>query len=440
MSTIVRGLETSSRVEAGRQQAANFVHLYWDIAWYGITFGSTLSFLAVFLTRLGAAGWQVGLLTAGPALVNVLFTLPAGRWLENRALGPAVTWTAIFHRLGYFVLIPLPLILPAQVQIWAVLIITLLMAIPGAALVIGFNALLAATVPPKERGAVVGRRNALLAGTIMASFLFSGWLLDQLSFDWGYVVVFALGALGVGMSTYHISRIQVPETPRQFKFNALTDHAQPGRLMGFSGALPHRLTLGVRLWLKWRPGHTGIFKQVSAQYRWVMVAFFLFHFSQFLPAAIFPIFLVRQVRLSDGEIGWTSAIFYLTMLLAAPLLGRLTHRWGNYRLTVSGAILLSLYPLLIGLSQGVTLIVAASVVGGTVWGILSGALANRLLEHVPDDNRPPYLAIYNIVLSLATLIGTMLGPFVADVIGLREMLLLVFLLRIGSGAALARWG
>src|SRR6185503_20752537 len=80
-------------------QAANFSHLYWDVAWYGVTFGSTLSFLAVFAARLDAAGWQIGLLSAGPALVNALVTLPAGRWLEARSLGRTVVKTAVWQRL-----------------------------------------------------------------------------------------------------------------------------------------------------------------------------------------------------------------------------------------------------------------------------------------------------------------------------------------------------
>jgi hypothetical protein len=31
-----------------------------------------------------------------------------------------------------------------------------------------------------------------------------------------------------------------------------------------------------------------------------------------------------------------------------------------------------------------------------VWAILSGSLVNRLLEHIPVDNRPAHLAIYNL--------------------------------------------
>ncbi|NJN93011.1 MAG: MFS transporter [Anaerolineales bacterium] len=177
-------------------QTANFFHLYWDVAWYGIAYGSTLSFLAVFAARLDAAGWQIGLLTAGPALVNALITLPAGRWLENRSLSRAVVQTAVWQRVGFFLMIPLPLLLPDSLKVWSVLILSLLMAVPGTALAIGFNALLAATVPPESRGRVVGWRNSLLAATVMIAFVLSGWILDWLTFEWGYAVVFYPGRSG----------------------------------------------------------------------------------------------------------------------------------------------------------------------------------------------------------------------------------------------------
>jgi MFS family permease len=420
-------------------QAANFSHLYWDIFWFGIAFGSTLSFLSIFATRLGAAGWQIGLLSAGPALISVLFTLPAGRWLEKRALGPAVTTAAFYHRLGYFILIPVPLLLPASLQVWAVLLLVLLMAIPATALSVGFNALLATTVPVEARSRVVGRRNALLAGMIMVSFIFSGWLLDQLSFEWGYATIFALGALGSGMSTYHLARIQLPAVP-DFQVRPLRDRAQPGRVIGFSGGAPMKMAIGSRLWLRWRPDRSEMLKQVSKRYRWVMLAFFLFHFTQMFPVPLFPLFWVRELQLSDGQIGWINALFFLSMLVAAPLLEPLAGRLGNYRLNVIGAILLAFYPLLTALSQGMPLLIVASLFGGATWAILSGALANRLLESVPDHDRPLHLGLYNMALNVAMLSGTMLSPYIADVIGLPEALILAFGLRLAGGWALHRWG
>ncbi|MBN1993122.1 MAG: MFS transporter [Anaerolineae bacterium] len=432
-------LRVRQRAKLPAVQSANFWHLYWDIAWFGVAFGSTMSFLPVFATRLGATGWQIGLLNALPALVSVLFTFPASRWIEGRPLNRVLKQTVIGQRVGFILLMPLPFILPAAWQIWAVLLLTLLMAIPGTALVIGFNAMLAATVAPEFRGRVVGGRNALLAGAIMLSFLLSGAILDRLTFTWGYFVVFGLGALGAALSAYHVMCIQIPDTPPQFQGRSLRDRAQPGRIVAFSGGVPQRLSIGSRLLLHWRPS-MGSFRYISSEFWWTMFAFFLFHLAQLLPTPLFPLFWVREAHLTDGQISWVNAVFFLTMLIASPLLAPLTKRLGNYYLTVIGAILLSAYPLFTALSQGLTLLIVAGLTGGAVWAILSGALYNRLLEIIPEDNRPAHLAVYNLALNVATLLGTMAAPFLADFIGLREMLFVVTILRLGSGLALARWG
>jgi MFS family permease len=171
-----------------------------------------------------------------------------------------------------------------------------------------------------------------------------------------------------------------------------------------------------------------------------MVAYFLFHFTQMFPVPLFPLFWVREAQLSDGQIGWINALFYLSMLAAAPLLEPLAKRLGNRGLNTVGAVLLAIYPLLTALSYGMPLLIAASLFGGATWAILSGALSNRLLESIPEDNRPVHLALYNMALNIAMLSGTMLSPSVADIIGLRETLLLAFILRLIGGLALHLWG
>lgn len=438
-TTLSSRLKLLRKAKPSTTQNANFFHLYWDVAWFGVAFGSTLSFLPVFATRLGAIGWQLGLLTAGPALVGVLFTLPAGRWLEGRPLGRAVTQTAFWQRLGFLCLIPLPLVLPNAIQVWAILLLMLLMAIPGTALMVGFNALLAATVPSEARGQVVGRRNSLLAATIMLAFILSGWILDHLSFEWGYALVFAIGALGASLSTFHLSRIQEPDIPH-FQGRPLKDHAQPGRGVGIAGVTSYRQAVATRLWLNGRFSTKNFFGPISSTYWWVMLAFFLFHFTQWLPAPLFSIFWVREVTLTDGEIGLINAAFYLTLLIFSPFLEPLAARLGNYRLTMIGGLLLGSYPLLVALSYDIFLLVIASVIIGLIWAIMSGSLVNRLLELTPEEHRASHLAIYNMALNVAILLSTMLGPFLADMVGLREALIIVCILRLGSGLALARWG
>ena len=109
---------------------ANFLHLYFDIAWFGVLSGSAVNFLNVYAARLGASGLQIGLIAAASAVVSLFMAIPAASWIEKRNINRAVFWSSIFYRLGYALWIPLPLIADPQLQIWALIAITFLMAIP----------------------------------------------------------------------------------------------------------------------------------------------------------------------------------------------------------------------------------------------------------------------------------------------------------------------
>lgn len=187
-----------------------------------------MAFLAIYASRIGASGLQVGFLTAGPALANLLVSLPAGQWLEGKHLIRVSFLSALLYRLGYLAMIPLTSLFSESQQTWALILISLVMSVPGGVLAIAFNAMFADVVPPEWRAEVVGKRNALLAISITASSLLCGQLLDRLPFPLNYQIVFAFGALGAMLSTYHVGRVQMMAAPISRLNQPLHDYARPG--------------------------------------------------------------------------------------------------------------------------------------------------------------------------------------------------------------------
>jgi ABC-type phosphate/phosphonate transport system permease subunit len=138
-----------------------------------------LTFQAVYAARLGATGFQIGLLTAGPAIINLIFTLPSGMWMEGKSLIKISFVSSIAQRLGFVFLIALPTFFSSpDAQIWGLIWVTLVMAIGGTVLSISFNSLFAEVLPPERRAYAVGRRNALLALSLTISSLVSGQILN----------------------------------------------------------------------------------------------------------------------------------------------------------------------------------------------------------------------------------------------------------------------
>ena len=165
----------------------------------------------------------------------------------------------------------------------------------------------------------------------------------------------------------------------------------------------------------------------------LLLAYLLFHTAQYFLVPLFPLAWVSRMHLSDGIISIGNALFYFAMLLASLPMGRLSARIGHRQVLLAGLLLYGLYPLLLGAATDWRVFLAASLIGGGVWALLNAGLLNYLMERTPQDDLPSHMALYNLVLNIAVLIGSMAGPVVQQVVGLRDALLIGAGLRFLSG-------
>ena len=437
LTSVIKNLQTEYRIPAEFRDV--FYHLYMDIAWAGILAGSSQAFLSVYAARLGASALEIGLLNAGPAAVGLLITMPVGHWLHNRSVGRAIFWAAALSRINFLWWVLLPVLLPPQRQIHTLIFLVLVMTIPATVLAVGFNALYAAAVPPEWRGHVVGNRNAILAIVYIVTSLLSGYILSNTPLTTGYQIIFALGFVGACMSTLHLWRLRTINTeagpgPARIR-TSLGDYARPGDMR--ATGLNLRTNIGLRAVMR----GTDLLRLevLRGSYGKVVAALFVFHFAQFLPIPIFPLYWVNHLHFTDGDIGMGTAAFYLAVLLGSLQFARFAKRFGNHFLATVGAILLSVYPLLTAFTPNLTVYLITSVIGGFAWSLVGGALGNYLLEKVPETDRPAYLAWYNLALNAAILFGSLSGSLLASQIGLSFALFVAFGLRALAGYAIWRW-
>jgi len=402
---------------------SNFMHMYFDIGWFGVLSGSTVNFLNIYATRLGASGFQIGLLGAMAAIISLLFAIPAGRWLERRATGRAVFWTSVFYRIGFLLFIPLPWLFGAQGQIWSLIILNLAMGIPLVALSVGFSTLFAEAVPSDWRAHVAGMRNIVLSIAFMVTSLGSGYLLDRISFPQNYQIIFLIGFIGAAMSSVHLYFIKpIPGT------------IQPD-LTTREPVSPIKETDS-------RPGWFAVFRTdiLKTPFRGTLLVMLAFHLTQYLALPLFPLYTVRVLHLTDENIGIGTALFYLLVLLGSTQLNRLVGRIGHKNVTGWGVAGLALYPIIMAFSSQVWHYYFLSIVGGLVWALVGGAYLNYVIEKCPENDRPAHLAWYNIILNASVLTGSLLGPAIADQINLPAALLIFGVLRGLAGLALLKWG
>ncbi len=424
-----------------REMRANFYHLYADIGWFGLLGGSILSFLAIYAARLGANSFQVGLLSAGPAMVNMLLSLPSGHWLENRPLIRTSFLAALWSRLGYLLLIALPALFGNTLQIWGMVLLSLALSAPGTILNVSFNAMFAEVVPPEWRAHVIGRRNALSAVSVMLTSLACGQILDNVLFPLNYQIVFGLGWVGGVLSVYHLYRIRFgaqgawragrPNQP--FTWQALPDLSAGLRRPFLSSLGPLRLLA--------RSGGKPLLRldRLRGPFGLFMAVYLLFYTFQYVPISLFPIYNVHTLSLTDGEISLGSAIFQGMVTAMSLVLGRLSTRLSHRRQLILSALIFGQYPLLLYLAKNATLYWAASLTGGLIFAVLNGAMLNRLMERVPEGDRPAHMALHNLAFNLGILAGSLSGPALASLLGMRDAMLLSAGLRTLAGVVMIVW-
>lgn len=399
----------------------NFRNLYFDIAWFGVLNGSAISFLTIFAARLGANTGQIGLVNATPAMISLILALPVGSWLENRKLDKTVFYSAILQRLFYLAIASLPLfLLSQQTQIWLLILITLVMSIPGAVIAVGFNVLFAASVPPQYRGMVAGRRNAVFAITTVITSLVCGQILNNMPFPSGYQVIFTIGFLGGLMSSIHLWFVKPITTTGKSMVSTTSLKNKPG----FIKSLTARF-------------HPEVLKGKFGKTLFLLTLYHLFHF---LTVPVYPIYTVNNLALSDQTISLGNALFHLTMFIGSAILGKLTSRFGNHKVTAYGMCILGLFPIILSLANGAFLFMVSLIIAGFAWALVGSAMINYLLDNIPPENNTGYLAWFTLGTNAAILLGNAAGPVIGAWLGLPVALFLFGLLRSTAGYIILRRG
>jgi predicted MFS family arabinose efflux permease len=167
---------------------------------------------------------------------------------------------------------------------------------------------------------------------------------------------------------------------------------------------------------------------------------FFFHLFQFLPAAIFPVFLINHLGLNEQSVSIGSTLFFFTQFIISLRLSNLVRRSNNLRVLGIGMILYGFYPLFLPIAANPLIFYLVSAVGGFAMGMLGGVILNYLLERMADSDRPAHMVLYNLSLNTAILGGSMLGPALADWYGFIPALVFIAIGRSLVGVAILRWG
>ncbi len=375
-------------------QRRNFINVQIDGIGVGLASASA-PFIPVFLARLGATNFQVGLLTAMPAVAGLLLSLAIGQFLQRQA--NVVPWygrARFLAILAYAATGLVTILVPAAWAVSVTLGIWALVTVPQIMTNVGFSVVMNAVAGPKGRYELMSRRWSVLGLTSAIAVLIVGQVLIRLPFPLNFQIVFMLFSIGGLLSLVFSSRLELPPNPPPPPAN------------------PTRRPLLERL---------GAARTLLASHP-AFVAFtskrFVFLSGMALAAPLFPLYYVRVAHASDAAIGLISTAGSVTMLIGYRFWTRLSKARGSRLVLLCTTFGLALYPVLTSFTQQVELLIALAAVAGIFQAGLDLVFFDELMKTVPASQTAIFASLAQSLQNLSAIAAPLIGTAIADELGL----------------------
>jgi len=384
-------MNTTSKTELEIQKR-NFRYVQIDAV--GVSISNVAApFLPVFLTRLGASNFQIGLLSSMPGMTGLVLAILVGRFLQTRT--NVVPWYSL-SRLTVISCYALTGILTLTVSEESVIIATLAIwafaTIPQTALAVAFSVVMNAVAGPEGRYALLSRRWAIFGLTGVVGTFIVTRVIDLISFPLNYAMMFMVLSLGGFISFYFSRKISLPDqvTP------SLSDVRSPLQTL--------------RNYIRLLREHPVFLSFATKRYVYLS--------ALALSQPLMPLFLVREVRATDSQIGTINMIFTLVMLVGYFLWPRISSRRGGRFVLLATTLGMTFYPALSAATPQVPLIMLYAGISGLFQAGLDLVFFDELMKTVPSEYSATFVALAQSMQYLSMIIAPLLGTWLANYIGL----------------------
>lgn len=382
---------TPTNEEELKIQQRNFRYVQIDAV--GVSISNVASpFLPVFLTRLGASNFQVGLLSSMPGATGLLLALVVGRFLQTRRnIVPWYSLSRLLVILCFALTGILALFIAREYVIFSTLAIWAFATLPQTALAVAFSVVMNAVAGPEGRYALLSRRWAIFGLTSVIGTFVVTRLIDLMVFPLNYAVMFLVLSFGGFISYYFSSRISVPD--------------QPPAPLAKSESLRDTLR-----------NYATLLKKYPAFVSFASKRFVYFS-ALVLSLPLIPLYLVRNVGATDSDIGRVSMAMNLVMLAGYYLWPRVSNRYGGRVVLLATTFGMILHPALTASTTRVELIIIFAGLAGFFQGGLDLVFFDELMKTVPAEYSATFVSLAQSIQYLSMILAPLLGTWLAGFIG-----------------------
>jgi MFS family permease len=348
-------------------------------------------FLTGFALYLGMTDLMIGLLGSIPFLVTV-FQLPTSYVLGKDGRRKKVTyWGAAMARFSWIAILTVAFIpsLSASTKWLMILGLFFLSHSCISCSYVSWLSWISDLVPDEFRGRFFGARNMLCGAAGMLTMIFFGNILDYLknhspeglSIGFSITIISAVifGALGLRF----LNRIPEPQVSRFYQGDSL------GNIL--------RRPFGER------------------NFRHFLLFAIFWGFSVHFASPFFTLYFLRYLELSYGFVALLGTISACADLLGMQVWGRISDKVRNKAIIqLAGWVAVFLPLAWVTVRPGdFVMPVILQLMGGGFWAGINLCTNNLLLRISPQENRPFFLSVYNIVAGVGAALGPIAGGLAA---------------------------
>lgn len=376
----------------------NFRNVQIDAVGIGLA-NAAAPFLPVFLTRLGASSFQVGLLTSMPAFTGFVLSIVIGTFLQRKR--NVVPWFGAARLLvvsSYALTGIVPFLVPRDYQVPAVLAIWALATLPQIVVNVAFSVVMNAVAGPEGRYDLMSRRWSILGLTTAITVAITGQILNRLDFPINYQFVFMGLSIGGLISFYYSSSIKVrPLDPMPSHKGESLGQRLRGYYNLVRGEKPFLTFTGMRI----------VYLTGSA-----------------LAAPLFPLYYVRVIEANDSWIGIINFSQTFVLLIGYYLWTRLSRRKGGRFVLIRTTLGVAIYPAILAVTHRVELVALFAGIAGILQAGIDLVFFDELMKTVPEQNSPTFVSLARSLEYMSAMVAPLAGSLLADTIGIPGALLI----------------
>lgn len=371
-------------------------------------------YLPVFLTRLGADNFAIGLLTSMPALAGLLFAVPLGHFLARRP--NIVPWYSLsrFMVVLCYTLTGLAPFLTTNYAVLMILLIWALATIPQTIVNVAFTVVMAGVAGPEGRFYLMSRRWSSLGITSAVVVAVAGIVLDRIVFPLNFQIVFIVLSMGGLLSLAFSRRIALP--PQKAPPRA----QEPSRVARLYG------------WFRVMRGHPKFVETVGSQ--------FVYRFGLAFAIPLFPLYYVRELNASDQQIGFIATVSGAVLMGAYFMWARVTKKRGVRFALLTTTLTLAFYPIVMAFTQEVAFVIVLAGVASIFAAGIDLVLFDMVVSSYPQEQAATFVGIQQMTVYIATFVAPLVATTLATTIGIPQALIIAGLIRLIGFGAFVRFG